>query len=151
METTQNEVKSNETKAEKLAVVDRMIDRLIWLKDGRVLRDMGDGPKPWKVVKRDMDPQTAFRLWSEKRSQWLNEHPAFAEFQQFMVDNISLKDRAMVLTALTLLADNPDRLWADLGDAGVEISICNAVALCKLYTRFECEKGHPQKNQECLD
>jgi len=139
----QEEAKENGAKQAELAVVDRLADRLVWLKDGRVLRDTGDGPRPWKKVKAGREPSEAFQHWSEQRKQWLAEHPAFDRLQKFMVRNFNLDDRLLVLTALGALANDADGLWAEMNDAGIEISVEEAHELCRLFIEMEAEPRGP--------
>lgn len=139
-ETKQEEKTRNDTKAATLVVIDRMADRLIWLEDGNVLRDTGDGPRPWKRVKAGIDPRAALNRWSENNTNWLDQHPAYAGLEAFMVANFKVQNRLLVLAALSALGNDADGLWAELVDAGIEISVQDAHELCRLYGAMQAER-----------
>lgn len=123
--------------------IDKLTFSMLFCADGKVLRNDGAGWRLWRKLKLDaakMDggPAGVYARCRDEYAAKLSAMPAFAHWRR-LVHEFPLKKRALVVSAVQHLPEDPDGLWSELEDMGCPVSHGEANALLHAYRMANIE------------
>lgn len=117
----------------ELGRIERLRYRVAYMSDGKILRNTGAGWKLWKKCNPGVDPADHWAEAKARHEARLQARPCLAYYMELLHD-FPLDRRGIIDEAVGLLANDLDGLWSELNDAGVELDLGDAGALCEAYS-----------------
>ena len=120
--------------------IEHVTYRVARMSDGKILRDNGGGWKLWKKLKPGFDPVEQARKAREFHENVTADRVWRSDYRRKMVGEFPcLEKRIMASTAIELMPDDADGVWATLDDEGTGTDLDTVVELCDLYKRAMAE------------
>lgn len=108
--------------------------RLVYMSDGSILRDCGDGWKTYKKIKAGFDIRTHVESVRQHFAVVTPDRVCRAHWRETLAREFPcLETRIQVVTTIELMPDDPDGVWSTLEDYGAELDVDTVVKLCRDY------------------
>ena len=111
----------------ELGQIERLLDKVAYCADGKILRNSGDGWKQWKKLKPGNDPAT---VWPQRQAEFLQrlkDAPYYADYRELLHKMVTFQNRYIVHETIANLGNDVDGCWSELGDYdslhGTDISL----------------------------
>ncbi len=133
----------------ELGQLERVAYKVAYCADGQILRNDGDGWKQWRKLKPGVDARQHWETAKAKYQEKLSTKPAFAEWRQLFHELVPFKQRNIMLTAISLMPQDPDGVWSEVNDYfsinGDTFSIDDICQLCRAYEAASLESKPTQQ------
>ena len=111
-----NEIMATLSKHGELGQIERLLDKVAYCADGKILRNTGSGWKQWRKLKPSFDMAVE---WPKKQAaylQRLRDDPYYADYRELLHKLVSFQNRPIVHETIANLGNDVDGCWSELQD-----------------------------------
>lgn len=112
--------------------IEKLTYDVLFCSDGTVLRNSGDGWRNWRKLRVALLAGDTCKKHQELYEEKLARLPEFASWRA-LVHGFPLRNRALLVDAVSLLSNDADGLWAELEDRHLPCTVEEAQALAAAY------------------